>query len=61
VAGTGEVRTSATATDRCALPRVVHAPEWDAARRLAAALESARDDPPYRQALPHVLRMLEPG
>lgn len=45
-------------THRC-LPRVVHAPGWDAARRLAAAQESARDDPPYRQALPHMLWLIE--
>jgi glucose-6-phosphate dehydrogenase assembly protein OpcA len=42
------------------LPRLVHAPEWDAARRVAAAIESARDDTPYQNALPHMLWILDP-
>ena len=42
----------------CALPRVVHAPELDAPRRIAAAMESSRDDPPFRRALPHALWLL---
>lgn len=40
------------------LPRLLQAPEWDGVRRVAAALESARVDPPYRVALPHLLWML---
>jgi glucose-6-phosphate dehydrogenase assembly protein OpcA len=42
------------------LPRLVHAPEWDAARRVAATIESARDDTPYQNALPHMLWILDP-
>jgi glucose-6-phosphate dehydrogenase assembly protein OpcA len=56
-----EVRITADARGHDPLPRVVRLAEWDAARRLAAALESARDDPPYRRAVPHVLRLLGEG
>jgi glucose-6-phosphate dehydrogenase assembly protein OpcA len=45
-----EVRIEACAPCRCALPRLVRAPELDAAGRVSAALESSRDDPPYRAA-----------
>jgi hypothetical protein len=41
------------------LPRGVHAPEIDAPRRIAAALESARIDVPFRKALPIALWLLE--
>jgi glucose-6-phosphate dehydrogenase assembly protein OpcA len=54
-----EVRVDLNSSTHCSLPRVVHAPGWDAARRLAAAQESARDDPPYRHALPHMLWLIE--
>lgn len=47
------------ARGRCPLPRLVHIPEFDAARRVAAALESARLDPPARDALPHLLWLLD--
>lgn len=57
--GKNEVRIEASMSGHCQLPRLVRVPEWDAARRLAAALESARDDPPYRQALPHLRRLLD--
>jgi glucose-6-phosphate dehydrogenase assembly protein OpcA len=53
-----DVRVEACAPSYCALPRLVRAPEFDAPRRLAAALESSRDDPPYRNALPHALWLL---
>lgn len=56
--GTDDVRLAVEAPDRAPLPRTVHVAEWDAARRLAAALESDRDDPPYREALPHLLWLL---
>ena len=36
------------AIDSCPLPRLVDAPELDPARRVAAALESSRVDPPFR-------------
>jgi glucose-6-phosphate dehydrogenase assembly protein OpcA len=43
----------------CTLPRIVIAPELDPARRVSSALESSRDDPPFRRALPHALWLLE--
>jgi glucose-6-phosphate dehydrogenase assembly protein OpcA len=45
----------------CKLPRMVLAPELDAARRVAAGLESSRIDPPFRHALPHLLWLLGRG
>ncbi len=53
-----EARVVADARDHDPSPRIVRAAEWDTVRRLAAALESARDDPPYRHAVPHLLRLL---
>jgi len=53
-----EVRIEVESPRACALPRLVHAPTFDAARRVHAALESSRDDPPFRRALPHVLWIL---
>jgi len=50
--------TSPAETGHGCLPRLLNAPEWDAPRRVSAALESARVDPPYRAALPHLLWML---
>jgi hypothetical protein len=43
----------------CTLPRKVLAPELDAPHRVAAALESSRNDPPFDRALPHALWLLE--
>ncbi len=43
----------------CKLPRVVSAPELDPPHRVAAALESSRDDPPFRHALPNALWLLD--
>lgn len=43
------------------LPRMVQASEFTVPDRVSAALESARDDPPYRKALPNVLWLLEGG
>jgi glucose-6-phosphate dehydrogenase assembly protein OpcA len=42
-------------TPRC---HSIQAPPWDAARRLAAGLESARMDEPYRLAVPIFLRLV---
>ncbi len=42
------------------LPRMVHLTEFDHAGRVSALLESARDDPPYRNALPQMLWILNP-
>lgn len=53
-----DVRVEVCAPHFCDLPRLVRAPEADPARRVAAALDSARDDPPYRHALPHALWLL---
>jgi len=43
----------------CRLPRLVHAEEFNVPDRVSAALESARDDPPYRKALPHMIWLVE--
>jgi hypothetical protein len=53
-----EVRIETCSACRCALPRLVHAPELDEAGRVSAALESSREDPPYRLARPHLLWLL---
>jgi glucose-6-phosphate dehydrogenase assembly protein OpcA len=53
------VRIEADSPTHCALPRTVLAPEPDAARRVSAALESSRHDPPFQKALPHALWLLE--
>ena len=43
------------------LPRGIDAPELDAARRVATALEASRIDIPFRSALPIALWLLEPA
>jgi glucose-6-phosphate dehydrogenase assembly protein OpcA len=53
------VRIDAETADSCRLPRLVEAPELDPARRIAAALESSRIDPPFQNALPIALWLLE--
>jgi hypothetical protein len=53
-----ELRVEICSDRTCALPRVVVAPELDAPRRVATALESARLDIPYRRALPLTLWLL---
>ena len=55
------VRVEASTCDSCRLPRLVEAPELDPAQRIAAALESARLDPPFHNALPIALWLLEPA
>lgn len=52
------VRIETCSATRCALPRTVEAPEADQARRIAGALESARNDPPYEHALPVLLWLM---
>jgi glucose-6-phosphate dehydrogenase assembly protein OpcA len=54
-----EVRVEIDAPGYCMLPRLVLAPEIDPARRVAAALESSRLDPPFQNAMPHLLWLLE--
>jgi glucose-6-phosphate dehydrogenase assembly protein OpcA len=53
------VRVDAKSGELCRLPRLVEAPELDPAHRVAAALESSRVDPPFQNALPIVLWLLE--
>jgi glucose-6-phosphate dehydrogenase assembly protein OpcA len=53
------VRIDAESAEVCRLPRLVEAPELDPARRVAAALESSRVDPPFHKALPVALWLLE--
>lgn len=47
--------------NRHRLPRMVQSPELTVPDRVSAALESAREDPPYRKALPNVMWLLEGG
>ncbi len=54
-----EVRVTFDMPMTCLLPRFIHAPELDGPRRVAAALESSRDDLPFRKALPHLLWLLD--
>jgi glucose-6-phosphate dehydrogenase assembly protein OpcA len=53
-----DVRIEVDSANFCNLPRVVVAPELSSWRRVAAALESSRIDPPYQKALPHALRLM---
>ena len=53
--GSSEFDVEVLSPTSCSLPRSFLAPELDSPRRLAYALESARDDPPFRHALPHAL------
>jgi glucose-6-phosphate dehydrogenase assembly protein OpcA len=53
-----ELRVEICSDRTCALPRVVVAPDLDAAHRISAGLESARRDEPFRRALPHALWLL---
>jgi hypothetical protein len=55
------IRVQAETCDSCGLPRLVEAPELDPARRIAAALESSRIDPPFQNALPIAHWLLEPA
>jgi glucose-6-phosphate dehydrogenase assembly protein OpcA len=56
--GSPEVRVEIDSPGYCSLPRTVLAPEIDPARRVAAALESSRNDPPFQNAMPHLLWLL---
>jgi glucose-6-phosphate dehydrogenase assembly protein OpcA len=55
------VVVEADAPHLCCLPSMIDAPEPDPARRIAAALESSRLDPPFQRALPIALWLLEVG
>jgi len=53
------IRIEAETCDSGRLPRLVESPELDPAQRVAAALESSRIDPPFQNALPIALWLLE--
>ncbi len=53
-----EVHVEIDSNDYCTLPRTVVADHFDHARRVSAALESSRIDPPFQKALPHALWLL---
>jgi glucose-6-phosphate dehydrogenase assembly protein OpcA len=53
------IRIESETRDACRLPRLVEAPELDPAHRIGAALESSRLDPPFQNALPILLWLLE--
>ena len=55
------VRVHAENAESCRLPRLVEAPELDPARRISAALESSRIDPPFHKAMPVALWLMEPS
>jgi hypothetical protein len=57
--GSPDVRIQARAPDYCRLPTMVQAPELDAARRVAAALDASRFDRPFEAARPVALWLLE--
>jgi glucose-6-phosphate dehydrogenase assembly protein OpcA len=59
--GSSTIKVEAETLDSCRLPRLVEAPELDPSRRIAAALESSRIDPPFQNALPIALWLLERG
>ena len=54
-----EVRVEVDSASSCSLPRTLSAPEPDHAQRVAAALESSRIDPPFQNARPHALWLME--
>jgi glucose-6-phosphate dehydrogenase assembly protein OpcA len=56
-----EVHVEIDSNAYCTLPRTVLAPDLDPARRVSAALESSRKDPPFEKALPHALWLLDVG
>jgi glucose-6-phosphate dehydrogenase assembly protein OpcA len=54
-----DVCIAARAPEYCRLPSTVRAPELDPARRVSAALESSRFDPPYEKARPIALWLFD--
>jgi len=59
IVGSPAIFVEIDAIDTSRLPRLIDAPELDPARRIAAALESARADPPFQRAVPIALWLLE--
>jgi hypothetical protein len=53
------VRIESQTREFCGLPRLVEAPELDRAHRVGAAMESSRTDPPFHNALPIALWLLD--
>jgi glucose-6-phosphate dehydrogenase assembly protein OpcA len=53
------VRVDTETINSCRLPRLVEAPELDRSHRVGAAMESSRSDPPFQNALPIALWLLE--
>jgi glucose-6-phosphate dehydrogenase assembly protein OpcA len=54
-----DVRISVEAMNYCGMPSIVRAPELEPARRVAAAFEASRTDPPFETARPIALWLLE--
>ena len=54
-----EVRVEIDSSTYCSLPKTLLAPQPDHASRVAAALESSRNDPPFKSAIPHAFWLLE--
>ena len=54
-----EVRVEIDSSTYCSLPKTLLAPQTDHASRVAAALESSRNDPPFKSAIPHAFWLLE--
>jgi glucose-6-phosphate dehydrogenase assembly protein OpcA len=57
--GSSPIFVEMDAIDTCRLPRLIDAPELDAARRIAAALESSHVDRPFERAVPIALWLLD--
>lgn len=53
-----EVHVEIDSTAYCTIPRTVKTPVLSRAQRVSAAIESSRNDPPFRKALPHLLWLL---
>jgi hypothetical protein len=53
------VSVKAESPESCRLPRLVNVPELDPACRICAALESSRIDPPFQNAVPIALWLME--
>ena len=53
------IRVETDTPNACHLPRMVSVPELDPAQRVAAALESSRVDPPFQNAMPIAMWLME--
>jgi hypothetical protein len=59
LAGLPSIFAEVDAPNACRLPRLIDAPELDAANRIATAFESARADLPFERAAPIALWLME--